>query len=173
MTKNVKQIINKLENETDFDELYSILIDCGKNHDLNGDEKRELEAIIYKYCDHKDPIVRSGSISVLCFYWGLEKYRDKAFEMSENKSEFSGTRADALRGWANTYRNQNEKSVINSLVIILKNKNTDDILRATAYGSIFVVSNLPPKDWPNTNIEWDDFDKQVDWKLLAEISIDL
>lgn len=165
---NTEEIKQELK-ENDPDKLYHTLVNCGKRYTLSQKEKEELKGIIYDLCDHSNIEVRRIAIYVLCFYWGMEEYRDKAWEMYSNKKEFDAVRTTALSSWANTYRNKNSKKAMNILYSILKNKNNGEYIRETAYNSIFVISPLQPKDWPNADIDWDHFDKEIDWKLVEKL----
>ncbi|WP_295212162.1 hypothetical protein [uncultured Chryseobacterium sp.] len=165
---NTQEIKQQLK-ENDPDKLYRVLINCGKRYALSPKEKEELKSVIYDLCSHPDTEIRRIAIYVLCFYWGMEEYRDKAWKMYSNEKELSAVRTTALSSWANTYRNKNLKKAMNILYSILKNKNNDEYIRVTAYSSILVISSLQPKDWPNTDIDWDHFDKEVDWKLVEKL----
>lgn len=164
----VQEIITMLKNEQDGDELYSILIDCGKNFDLNKEQKDELKYNILEYCNHEDTIVRSAAIRVLCFYWGMPEFREKAFEIFANEEEDNETRSDALMSWANTYRKTNNRKVVEFLIQVLQDKNKDMMIRSGAYRHIFNVSFIEPKDWPK-RLDWDNFDAEIDWNLLNSI----
>ncbi|RKS96391.1 hypothetical protein [Chryseobacterium defluvii] len=165
-TKEMKQL---LESETDGNELYDLLIDCGKKYSWTAQEKDELKKVILKYCDHPSEQARSAAIRVLCFYWGLEEYRDKAWEMFSRGKEDDEVRSDALMSWANTYRNQNKISVLKKLYSILKQKSYEKSIREASYWAILGVSSLPPQNWPKKDIDWDHFDKDIDWTLLETI----
>lgn len=168
-TGKVKKLVEDLGNEQGRDELYGLLIDIGKRVELSAEQRNELKGTILQYCNHEDEQVRSAAIRVLCFYWGMSEFRDKAFEMFANDKEDEGTRSDALSAWANTYRNSNDAKVLELLIGVLKNETLPLIVRAGAYSSFFVVSSLQPKDWPDMDLDWDDFDNEVDWKLLDKI----
>lgn len=165
---NTKEIKQQLKDKN-VDRLYTTLISCGKRYTLSLDEKDELKNTIYDLCSHEDTEVRSAAIYVLCFYWGMAEYRDKAWEMYSNENEFDTVRTTALSSWANTYRNKNSKKEMNILYSILKNKHNNQYIRVTAYSRIFSISTLQPNDWPNVNIDWEDFDKEVDWDLIEKL----
>lgn len=165
---HIKEMQQLLENESDGNELYDLLIDCGKKYPWTPQEKNQLKNIIVKICDDPSEQARSASIRVLCFYWGMEEFRDKAWEMfSYDKND--DVRSDALISWANTYRKQNKASVMKTLYSILENKNTEVTIRETAYRCIFYVSPLPPENRPNQILDWDHFDENVDWKLIEKL----
>lgn len=164
----VQEIITMLNNEQNPDTIYNILMDCGKIYQLTQGEKSELKYTILEYCDHPDDIVRSAAIRVLCFYWGMPEFREKAFEIFANEAEDDETRSDALMSWANTYRKTNNRKIIDFLIQVLKDKSKDMMIRSGAYRDIFNVSLLEPKDWPK-RLDWNNFDEEIDWGLLNKI----
>lgn len=165
---NVKEMQQLLENESDGNELHDLLIDCGKKYPWTLQEKNELKNIIVKLCDHPSEQARSASIRVLCFYWGMEEFRDKAWEMF-SYDEDDEVRSDALMSWANTYRKENKASVMKKLYSILEDKDTDVNIRETAYRCLFYVSPLAPENRPNQILDWDHFDESVDWNLIEKL----
>lgn len=138
---DIKEIKQQLVQETNPDTLYSLLISCGKRYPLSTKEKEELKKTIFDLCSHSSTQIRSAAIYVLCFYWGMKEYENKAWEMFSNEKEFGGTRSTALSGCANIYRNKNDKKILYS---ILKNKKNNEDIRETAYNGIFVISPLKP-----------------------------
>lgn len=166
---NAKEMIQLLESETDTDELYSHLIDCGKKYPWIQSDKDLLKKVILKFCSHTDAQIRGASIRVLCFYWMMEEYRDKAWEMYSNEKEDEGTRSDALMSWSNTYSKTNKQEIIKILYKLLKDKSLPMIIRASCYSNILLVSKTDVKDWPNTDIDWDNFDADIDWGLVNKI----
>jgi len=165
---NTKAIKQQLK-ENNPDKLYSVLVNCGKRYHLSVQEKNDLKNTIYNLCSHSDTEVRRIAIYVLCFYWGMEEYRDKAWEMYSKHEEFDEVRTTALSSWANTYRNKNSKEAMSILYSILKNRNIHEYIRVTAYSCIFIISTLQPKDWPNADIDWEHFDEEIDWKLVEKL----
>lgn len=165
---NAKEMKDLIESESNGNKLYDLLIDCGKKYPWTPQEKNELKKTVVNLCNHTSEQARSAAIRVLCFYWGMEEFRDRAWEMflHDNNDE---VKSDALMSWANTYRNHNKGTVMKKLYSILKNKNNDPSLRETAYRNIFTVSPMLPKDRPSTNLDWDHFDKEVDWKLVEKL----
>jgi hypothetical protein len=164
-----QEIITMLKNEQDRKVIYKILMDCGKIYELSIQDKTVLKSTILEYCDYPNDIVRSAAIRVLCFYWGMVEFREKAFEMFANEEEDDETRADALMSWANTYRKTNNRKVIEFLTQVFQDVSKDMMIRAGAYSYILTVSPIEPKDYPNTEIGWDNFDAEIDWDLLNSI----
>lgn len=165
----IKEIIKLLATETNANQLHDLLIDCGKKYPWTAQDKNELKNIIVKFCDHSNQQVRSAAIRTLCFYWGMEEFRKKAWEMFSNKNDDDNVRADALMSWSSTYRNHNNLSVIKQLYSILKNKAFETSIRESSYWGIFGVSSLLLKDWPKKDIDWDHFDRDIDWKLVEKL----
>ncbi|WP_297332582.1 hypothetical protein [Flavobacterium sp.] len=166
-TEIIKQKINENENDENF--LHDILIDCGKNFTLTKADKENLKDTIYRLCSHSSSTVRSAAIRVLCFYWGMTEYRETAFNIFSNEQEDVETRSHGLMSWANTYRNTNNYEILVTLKNILADTKNDEYIRVTAYTGFFNVSPLEPKDWPDSNFDWDDIEEKINLSLMNEI----
>lgn len=152
--------LNKIITSGDEREIYHSIVSESKKGNA------EIEHCIVPLLNHTSHNLRSVAIRALLFYLGLEKYLSVAFEMAQNDTN-EEVRMVALMSWASYYRGTQKKEVMTELYHILKNKNEAHIVREQAYQSIFSVSGLLPKDWPNTIL--DDVDTEADWELIDKL----
>jgi hypothetical protein len=154
-----KEIHDNLENRKN---LYSTIIYIGKNHLF------KFKSHIDKFLSDNDTTIKMAAIRVLTAYWADENYKNYALDMYKKETD-EELRSYSLGGWASFYRKSMNHDTLTFLYEIIRDKNLAEIIRATAYQNFFYCSNRLPKDWPNTDIDWDNFDAEIDWDLLKKI----
>lgn len=142
--KKILAEIRKLEDQKNFDELGSYLINLVKY----GDNPIQYENEFNKHFNSQDSYLRKVSVFCLLFALQIDKpeYRNKAVEFVKNSNEDEEVRRWSASGLSQTYQKTKDKELLKLFFKIIDNPKEDEAIKESLLNSALLIYGLTSRE---------------------------
>lgn len=128
---------------------------------------RVLGPFIAKHLEHKDNFIRERAVACLIGRLFLSEYAPKALKLAK-EDPYENVRGLAIANLGAVIDDVDKKlkrEIAEYIYEVVTSSSYDNLFRSSAYHSIIVAMEVPPKEWPRLQLD-PDMEKLVDRDLL-------